>query len=63
MKCKVLTRLAKALYKRFCNVYGNIISINVVMEFLNQVDDLREVNEKYVDYLYDYAVDFNLVGC
>ena len=63
MKYNALNSVAKAIYRRFCKVYGNVISFNVVMEFLNQVDDLREVNEKYVDYLYDYAVDFNLVGC
>ena len=63
MKYKVLIRLAKALFKEFCKVYGRIISLSVVIQFLNQVDDLREVNEKYVDYLYDYAVDYNLVGC
>jgi len=58
-----LVSLAKVLYGEFCKVYGQIISLDVVKEFLNQVDDLREVNEKYVDYLYDYAVDYNLVGC
>lgn len=55
--------LAKALYRRFCKVYGKIIGIEVVVEFLNQLHDLREVNERYVDFLYDYAVDFYLVGC
>jgi hypothetical protein len=63
MNYKVLIRLAKALFGEFCKVYGQIISLDVAVEFLNQVDDLREVNEKYVDYLYDYAVDYNLVGC
>ena len=63
MKYKRLASLAKLLYGEFCKVYGQIISLDVVNEFLNQVDDLREVNEKYVDYLYDYAVDYNLVGC
>ena len=58
-----LIRVTKALYREFCKVYGNIISIDVVKEFLNQVDDLREVNENYVGYLYDYVVDYNLVGC
>jgi hypothetical protein len=55
--------LARALYDRFCKVYGKIIGFGVVVKFLRQVDDLREVNEKYVDYLYDYVVDYNLVGC
>ena len=63
MKYNGLVSLAKVLYGEFCKVYGQIISLDVVKEFLNQVDDLREVNEKYVDYLYDYAVDYNLVGC
>ncbi len=63
MNYKALNRMARALFREFCKVYGQIISLDVVKEFLNQVDDLREVNEKYVDYLYDYAVDYNLVGC
>ena len=63
MKYEGLIRVTKALHKEFCKVYGKVISIDVVKEFLNQVDDIREVNEKYVDYLYDYAVDYNLVGC
>ena len=56
-------KVASLLYGEFCKVYGAIISIDVVNDFLNQVDDLREVNESYVNYLLDYAVDFNLIGC
>ena len=58
-----LINLTNLLFKEFCKVYGNIISKDVVLEFLSQVDDLREVNEKYVGYLYDYVLDFNLIGC
>ena len=60
---KELTKMANLLYSEFCKVYGNIISKDVVKEFLNQVDDLREVNEKFVGYLMDYVLDFNLIGC
>lgn len=55
--------LARALYDRFCRVYGKVITFGVVVKFLNQVDDLREVNEKYADFLYDYAEEKNLIGC
>lgn len=55
-----LINLANLLYKEFCKVYGEIITKDVVMDFLNQVDDLRMVNEKYVEYLHDYVMDFNL---
>ena len=57
------SRMANLLYSEFCKVYGNIISKDVVKDFLNQVDDLREVNEKFVGYLMDYVLDFNLIGC
>lgn len=63
MKYNKFFKVARVLFKEFCKVYGNIISFDVVVEFLNQVDDLREVNEKYVDYLSDYVVDNNLIGC
>lgn len=58
-----LINLASLLFEEFCKVYGNAISKDVVVEFLSKVDDLREVNEKYIGYLYDYVVDFNLIGC
>ena len=58
-----LVNITNLLFEEFCKVYGKIISKNVVVEFLSKVDDLREVNERYVDYLYDYVVDFNLIGC
>ena len=58
-----LINVTNLLFEEFCKVYGNIISKKVVVDFLSQVDDLREVNEKYVGYLYDYVVDFNLIGC
>lgn len=60
---KALIKLTNLLYKEFCNRYGNIISKDVVKEFLGNVDDLREVNAEYVDYLYDYVTDYNLIGC
>ena len=58
-----LINLTNLLFEEFCKVYGEIISKDVVIEFLSKVDDLREVNEKYVGYLYDYVVEFNLIGC
>ena len=62
MICKGLVSMTNLLFEEFCKVYGAIISKDVVVEFLSRLDDLREVNEKYVDYLYDYVVDFNLIG-
>lgn len=61
MKTRFL-KVARLLYGEFCKVYGTLISFDVAKEFLDQVDDLREVNEKYVDYLLDYALDNNLLG-
>ena len=63
MICTGLIKTAKTLYKEFCKVYGNIVSMDVVIEFLAQVDDLRAVNKTYVRHLLDYALDFDLIGC
>lgn len=48
------------LFTEFVKKYGNIIEKDVVREFINRLDDLRELSEKYVDYLFDYVMDFNL---
>lgn len=50
------------LFEEFCKKYGNIIEKDVVSQFVNRLDDLRLISEKYVDYLYDYVMDFDLWG-
>lgn len=60
MKNLSRTRIEKQLYKEFCEKYGEIITMDDVRSFLNRLDDLREVNVRYVNYLFDYVTDFNL---
>jgi hypothetical protein len=52
--------IVNLLFTEFVKKYGNIIEKDVVREFINRLDDLRELSEKYVDYLFDYVMDFNL---
>ena len=52
--------IVNLLFTEFVKKYGNIIEKDVVREFINRLDDLRELSETYVDYLFDYAMDFNL---
>lgn len=54
--------IVNLLFTEFVKKYGNIIEKDVVREFINRLDDLRELSEKYVDYLFDYVMDFNLWG-
>lgn len=60
MKKSAFTNVERALYREFCEKYGEIITLDDVRSFLNRLDDLREVNENYVGYLFDYVTDFNL---
>lgn len=59
---QIFQNLLELLYSEFCKKYGDIITKDVVSEFLGRLDDFRLVSEKYVDYLYDYVMDFNLWG-
>ena len=52
--------IVNLLFTEFVKKYGNIIDKDVVREFINRLDDLRELSSKYVDYLFDYVMDFNL---
>jgi len=45
--------IVNLLFTEFVKKYGNIIEKDVVREFINRLDDLRELSEKYV-------MDFNL---
>ena len=57
---QTINGLTTLLFKKFVEKFGNIVSRNTVKDFLSQVDDLREVNETYVDYLHDYVMDLDL---
>ena len=59
---QALSNLTNLLYKEFCKTYGEIITKDVVVEFLNRLDDLRLVGPEYVKYLHDYVMDFDLWG-
>lgn len=59
---QIFESLQNLLHEEFCRKYGDIVSKDVVADFLSRIDDFRMVTEKYVDYLYDYVMDFNLWG-
>lgn len=58
---RTINSLAKALHREFCKKYGELIDLNVAVDFLYYIDDLREINDKFVDYLFDYACDRDII--
>ena len=54
--------LAQLLYEHFQKKYGGYVCIDqeICTLYLATLDDLREVNEQHVDYLYDWVLANNL---
>lgn len=50
--------LAQLLYEEFQKKYGGYVCIDqeICMLYLATRDDLREVNNQHVDYLYDWVL-------
>ena len=53
-------RVAEQLYSEFCKVYGNIISKDVCVEFL-QINELSVINSRTVFHLLEYAMCFDRI--